>query len=108
MNPLYIFSDPSVQLNGLKSVRRMVASWAGQFNAAVRGQEFLWTDQIILFGLRALHRLDNDYNEADDYMAQLASVSPVPDTNYFLFLEYGRPKTPKLPIPRGEIYFRQI
>ena len=65
----------------------MVDSWAGKFNAAVRCQDFLGNGPIMLFGLRALQRLDVERDQVDDYMAHLASVHPVPDTNSF-FLDY--------------------
>ena len=105
--PLYIFSGPLVQLNGLKSVRGMVASWEGAINSPVRGEEFTAADPIMIFALNVINRLEPSYDHAADYIEHLSSDLTVPTRSYFFYLTKTPPVLSRPPKPYGKTYIHQ-
>ena len=67
----YTKYDPRVQKRGLISVRRMVAGWASSVGSPVRGQDFLESGPIMIFGKKAIERLEHEYDAVADFSKTL-------------------------------------
>ena len=79
----------------------------GNLTPHVRGEDFLTTDPIMIFGLHAIERLDPEYDHAGDYIAHLSSVHAVPTRSYFFYLTKIPPTLPQIPIPYAKTYLHQ-